>query len=66
MRPKSGVAQSSTLEDELITTTADLDLCNMPKETIFNFARHRRIEHYGIIANQTGAELPAELSEAAE
>lgn len=55
------VAQASTLEDELITAMCDLDLARMGKETVFNYAKHRRIEHYGIIASQTGVELPADL-----
>jgi predicted amidohydrolase len=59
-------AVATSLEDELITTAGDFDLCNMPKATIFNFAKHRRIEHYDIIASQTGAELPVELSETAD
>ena len=60
------VAQAMTLEDELVTATADLDLTRLGKETIFNFARHRRVEHYDIITSQTGAEIPSELSNAAE
>jgi hypothetical protein len=32
----------------------------MGKETVFNFAKHRRIEHYGIITEQTGVVEPAE------
>jgi predicted amidohydrolase len=55
------VAQAATLEDELVTFAADIDICNMPKETIFNFARHRRVEHYTNITGQTGAELPDHL-----
>ena len=55
------VSQAATLEDELVTFAADVDLCNMPKETIFNFARHRRVEHYTNITGQTGAELPDHL-----
>jgi predicted amidohydrolase len=59
-------ALATSVDDELVTTAADLDLCNMPKATIFNFERHRRVEHYGIISSQTGAELPPELAVAAE
>ena len=54
-------AQSVSLDDELVTFAADLDVCNMPKQTIFNFARHRRIEHYEIITSQTGVEIPPDL-----
>ena len=30
------------------------------KKTIFNFARHRRIEHYGLITSRVGAVPPPE------
>jgi predicted amidohydrolase len=53
------VAQCRTLEDELIVADCDLDACNFGKATIFNFAAHRRIEHYGLITERTGAEPPA-------
>jgi N-carbamoyl-D-amino-acid hydrolase len=36
----------------------DLDATRFGKETIFDFARHRRIEHYGPIASQTGIVPP--------
>ena len=36
----------------------DMDLCTFGKTTIFDFARHRRPEHYGRITAQTGAVLP--------
>lgn len=52
------IALASTLEDELIVANCDLDLAKMGKETVFNFAKHRRIEHYGIISSQTGVVLP--------
>ena len=52
------VSQATSLDDELITSACDLDLAKMGKETIFNFAKHRRIEHYVIISNQTGARVP--------
>jgi predicted amidohydrolase len=54
------VAQCRTLADELIVADCDLDACNFGKETIFNFAAHRRIEHYGLITERTGAEPPPE------
>lgn len=52
------VARSGTLEDELIVADCDLDDCNFYKETIFDFERHRRIEHYGLITQQTGVRRP--------
>lgn len=44
------VALSSTLDDELITATADLDRCAEIRDHIFNFALHRQPQHYGVIA----------------
>lgn len=52
------LARTETLEDELIAADCDLDECNFYKETIFDFARHRRIEHYGLITGQTGVVRP--------
>ena len=53
------VAQSATEDDELITHACDLDATRFGKDTIFDFARHRRVEHYGLITSRTGAEPPA-------
>ncbi len=54
------VAESTTEEDEMLVHACDLDLCTFGKETIFDFKRHRRIEHYGLITSQTGAVAPNE------
>jgi predicted amidohydrolase len=54
------VAQAATLGDELITARCDLDLTRAYKDTIFNFARHRRPEHYRLIVDRVGAEPPEE------
>jgi predicted amidohydrolase len=53
------VARASTDGDELIVAACDLDLGKRLKETVFNFAAHRRVEHYRLIVEQTGAEPPA-------
>ena len=53
------VAQSFTMEDEVITAKCDLDAGNIYRETVFNFEIHRRTEHYGMIVDRTGAALPA-------
>jgi len=37
-----------------------LDATRFGKETIFDFKRHRRIEHYQRITDQTGATPPSE------
>lgn len=52
------VAEAQTLEDELVVTTCDLDRCTFGKQSVFNFAEHRRIEHYGLITQQTGVVIP--------
>jgi len=54
------VTQAATLGDELITARCDLDLTRSYKDTIFNFARHRRPEHYRLIVDRVGAEPPPE------
>ncbi len=53
------VAETQTEDDEMIVHACDLDACNFGKQTIFDFARHRRIEHYGLITSQTGVRVPA-------
>jgi predicted amidohydrolase len=53
------VVEAKTEADELIIHACDLDATRFGKDTIFDFARHRRIEHYGLISSQTGVVLPA-------
>ena len=52
------VAQCTTKDDELITARCDLDLCTYNQKALFNFAEHRRVEHYQNITGQTGATPP--------
>ena len=52
------VARAQGEGDELIVHACDMDLCNFGKSTIFDFARHRRIEHYSRITTQTGVVYP--------
>ena len=52
------VAQAKTEDDEVFCHSCDLDDTVFGKETIFDFARHRRVEHYGRITSQTGVEVP--------
>ena len=54
------VAETRSENDELIVHACDLDATRFGKETIFDFKRHRRIEHYGRITAQTGVTLPPE------
>jgi len=49
--------KSHTEEDEVIVCDADIDLAADLKRTMFNFALHRRPEHYRLIVERTGAEI---------
>jgi len=51
-------ARAETEGDELIVHACDMDACNFGKATIFDFKRHRRVEHYGRITGQTGVVYP--------
>ncbi|MEO7405168.1 MAG: N-carbamoyl-D-amino-acid hydrolase [Burkholderiales bacterium] len=51
-------AQASTEEDELIFVNADLALGDNFREHVFNFAKHRRPEHYRMIIERVGAGEP--------
>ena len=48
------VAQATSEADEVVVHDCDLDLGEHIRRNIFDFARHRRIEHYGLIARQKG------------
>lgn len=52
------VAEAKTEEDELVVAEIDLSECRQGKEKTFDFARHRRIETYGLIDKQTGVIEP--------
>ena len=52
------MVEAKTEADEIILHACDLDATQFGKTTIFDFARHRRIEHYGRICAQTGVILP--------
>jgi predicted amidohydrolase len=49
------MTQCTTLGDEVQVARCDLDLCTSYKTSIFNFAQHRRPEHYRLIVERTGA-----------
>jgi N-carbamoyl-D-amino-acid hydrolase len=52
------VAELPGEDDGILVHECDLDATRFGKETIFDFKRHRRIEHYGRITAQVGAEPP--------
>ncbi|MBM3600309.1 MAG: N-carbamoyl-D-amino-acid hydrolase [Alphaproteobacteria bacterium] len=58
------VAQAQGEDDEVIVVDADLELGAYIKRGTFDFARHRRIEHYGLIAERTAAVAPTVDSDA--
>ncbi len=52
------VTKATSENDELLVHPCDLDDTVFGKQTIFDFARHRRVEHYTRITSQTGVQLP--------
>ena len=52
------VAQSTSEDDEVIAARIDLALGENFRRHVFNFAQHRRPEHYGLIVERTGAGDP--------
>ena len=54
------VAQSITLDDELITARVDLDFTRHYKDTLFRFDRYRVPEAYRLISERRGAGPPIE------
>jgi len=57
------MAESKTEEDEIIVADCDLDRCLPGKTRTFDFARHRRTEHYDILTSQTGVVEPPRLAQ---
>ncbi|CCF33494.1 carbon-nitrogen hydrolase [Colletotrichum higginsianum] len=55
------IAEASTTEDEVVYAEINLDACRPGKERTFDFARHRRVEHYSCITEQTGVVEPPKL-----
>ncbi|EME38987.1 hypothetical protein DOTSEDRAFT_39176 [Dothistroma septosporum NZE10] len=56
------LAEAQTQEDEVIMADCDLDMCRRGKTRTFDFARHRRVEHYSRIVEQTGVIEPTHLN----
>jgi predicted amidohydrolase len=54
-------AQALTEADELVVYDCDLDVGRDIKENIFNFEKHRRVEHYRILTEQTGVVPPEDI-----
>jgi predicted amidohydrolase len=54
------VAACTTLADELAVARCDLDLTKSYKSTVFDFAKHREPQAYGMIVERKGAIPPPE------
>ena len=52
------LAQAMSEDDEVIIFDADLSLGESIRQNVFNFAKHRRPEHYKLITERVGAEPP--------
>ena len=48
------------------TATLDLELGDYIKRTIFNFEKHRRIDHYRLITERTGAKVEVQVQRSPE
>ena len=48
-------AQAMSEDDEVIGFNLDLELGDYLRRTVFAFEKHRRVEHYGLITERTGA-----------
>lgn len=46
--------KASTTEDEVISYACDLDMSAIYRRTMFDFARHREPDHYGLITSTRG------------
>lgn len=57
------VAEAKTKEDEVVFAEIDLDACRQGKTKTFDFERHRRVEHYQRIVQQTGVVEPPRLND---
>ena len=53
-------AQALTEDDEVVTYDCDMALGDYLRRTVFDFARHRRPEHYRMILDRTGAVPPGD------
>jgi N-carbamoyl-D-amino-acid hydrolase len=50
-------AKTTTEDDEVACFNCDIDLAQNLKQTMFNFAAHRRPEHYKLIVERVGVEV---------
>lgn len=55
------VARAVGADDEIVQTDLDLALADTYRREMFDFAAHRRPEHYGLIVERTGRGAPLPL-----
>ncbi|KAL4905663.1 hypothetical protein BDW74DRAFT_185166 [Aspergillus multicolor] len=60
------LAEGKTVEDEVVIADCDLDLCLPGRKRTFDFRRHRRIEHYGVLVERAGVVEPPLLTSSDE
>ncbi len=53
------MARTTRWVDELAVADCNLDMCALGRNTVFNFAAHRRVEAYGRLTAQTGSVAPS-------
>ena len=51
------VARTLTEDDEVIAVKADMSIGEMFRQHVFNFAKHRRPEHYKLISERAGVKV---------
>ncbi|RDW68814.1 uncharacterized protein DSM5745_08574 [Aspergillus mulundensis] len=56
------LAEGRTVEDEVVIADCDLDLCLPGRKRTFDFGRHRRVEHYGLLVERAGVVEPPLLT----
>jgi len=56
------VAETTTLDDEVVVADCDIDLCRQGKQKMFDFAAHRQPAQYGPITARAGVVEPAPRS----
>jgi predicted amidohydrolase len=52
------VARATSEHDEVVVAVCDLDLAARYRRTVFDFARYRRPEHYGLITSRRAPVAP--------
>jgi N-carbamoyl-D-amino-acid hydrolase len=54
------VAMATSTSDEVVVARCDMDMGALYRRTIFDLARHRQPQHYGLIVERKGPVPPPE------